>query len=179
MIWLGMQRCWFYTISQSHAFKRTSFLTILLHSNCFFWHYCGLTSIFHHTSKTSRKSLCKETQGSAQNEPLLCEESILSEILMNRIYNEKMTLLKNIIWSSCFHFLFWDNLMCWSLVTHTTVVGPEEKEELFYRMSDEGERSIHHTLKNKERRDHRDQTENWEAAVVGLHNVLSYRCTVI
>ncbi|ELU15739.1 hypothetical protein CAPTEDRAFT_223926 [Capitella teleta] len=44
--------------------------------------------------------------------------------------------------------------------------GPAEKEMLFYKMRDDTNRSIHHSLHGRQRRNYRNQTENWEHSTV-------------
>ena len=44
--------------------------------------------------------------------------------------------------------------------------GPPAKEELFYRLRDENNKRIHHSLRGRERQNYQNTQENWENALV-------------
>ena len=46
--------------------------------------------------------------------------------------------------------------------------GPPVKEQMFYQMTGENERKIHHNRKGRERLDYTNTMENWENAEVNI-----------
>ncbi len=52
------------------------------------------------------------------------------------------------------------------LLSYNTFVGPPEKEKYFYRVRDDNNQRIHHMRKGHDRKDYRNDMENWEVAEV-------------